>query len=369
MQNFQIDKKELSEILNDLSKIAEPSFQEFLTTEYIVKFLKEHNIPIDKTFKTGCFGTINVGADKTIALRADIDALPVNEEKTCFAHLCGHHGHTASLLYSLKEIIKLKHELKNNFRYIFQPAEETGEGALFMIENGALEGVDEIYSLHGDPNYPVNTVVIKIGELMAGASLFKLIFRGNNTHAAFPHKGSDVVVALADYINICQKIISRFKDPVKEGLISFCKINGGSAPNILPSEISAEGTIRFFNKEMRDFLVKKMNIAKSSIEKFYNVQIEYNFSKGTLPLINDENLGEKLFKILSESDLNVISDDYKMMGSEDFSYFMEKVPGFYIKAGIALDKDHPPLHNKKFFLPDKAVENFVKIFMLISLKN
>ena len=365
MENFIIDKSEVAVLLKTLSELAEPSFKEYDTTKFIIEFLKDSGIPIDKKFPTGCFGTINIGAEKTIALRADIDALPLNEEKTSFAHLCGHHAHTASLLYALKLLNKNREKLKTNVRYIFQPAEETGEGALFMLKENVMENVDEIYALHGDPNTPIGVVGVKSGELMAGASLFKFTFSGKGTHAAFPHKGNDIVVALSDFINLCQKIISRMKNPVEEGLISFCKINGGTAPNILPSKMELEGTIRFFNIEMKNFIIDSMSKAAKSIENFYNIGIDYNFSKGTLPLKNSSKLIEKLIPILEKTGLTIKKDYEKMMGSEDFSYFLEKAPGVYLKAGIAKDKNHPALHQNDFFVPIEAVINFVKIFLAI----
>ncbi len=359
-------KDEVGVILKDLSNIAEPSFKEYKTTEYITNFLEKHGIPIDKKFETGCFGTINTGSKRTIALRADIDALPVDAENTKFAHLCGHHGHTAALLLALKELIKNKKELNCNIRYIFQPAEETGSGALFLIDKGVLENVDEIYALHGDPNNRLGTVAIKSGELMAGSSLFKISISGYGTHAAFPHKGCDVVIAISELINLCQKIISRFKNPTKEGVISFCKINGGTAANILPSEIVAEGTFRFFEEEVKNLIINKMKRALKSVEEFYNVKTDFQITKGTLPLINDKKLCNKLIKKFSFNKFKIVEDYEKMMGSEDFSYFLEKVPGVYLKVGIALSNNHPPLHNKNFFLPVEAVLHYVYLFMQLA---
>ena len=359
---MELYKTDIEKTLKELEKIAEPSFNEIKTTQYIVSFLKKHNIPIDKILKTGCFGTIEAGKEKTIALRADIDALPIDNSGKNFAHLCGHHGHTAALLHTLKQAVLQKEKLNHNIRYIFQPAEEIGTGALFLIKEGAIYNVDEIYALHGDPNYSLGEIAIKQGELMAGSSLFKIEISGSSTHAAFPHKGNDVIIAAAEYMNICQKIISRFQNPVDEGVISFCKINGGTAANILPENVLLEGTFRFFSEATKRIIKNNMIKGLKLIEDFYNVTGKISFSHGTLPLVNDNGLCSKLIKIFSKSGITIKKDYEKMMGSEDFSYFLEKIPGVYIKAGIAVTEDYPPLHNKNFYLTSDAVLSFINIF-------
>ncbi len=359
-------KDEIKTTFEELANIAEPSFKEFKTTEYIVEFLEKNNIPIDVKCKTGCFGTIDIGAKKTVALRADIDALPVDEKGEKFAHLCGHNGHTAALMHTLIILNKKIDSLKCNIRYIFQPAEETGTGALFLIEKGAMEGVDEIFGLHGDPNNNLGEISIQPGELMAGSSLFKITFSGNSTHAAFPHKGSDVIIAMSDYINLCQKIITRFKDPVEEGVISFCKVNGGSAPNILPSSVSLEGTFRFFSTNVKEMIVEKMKDALFTVEKFYKISTDFRIEKGTIPLINSKELSEALLHIFENSELKIICNSRKMMGSEDFSYFLKRAPGVYLKVGIATSDNQPPLHNKNFSLSIDAVIFYIYTFLKIA---
>ncbi len=352
----------IKKTLKDLEKIAEPSSKEFKTTKYIADFLKSNNIPVDKILETGCFGTFDIGAEKTVAFRADIDALPVDSSNKCFKHLCGHHAHTASLLLSLADIVKNKAKLKKNIRYIFQPAEETGKGAEIMIENGAVDNVDEIYSLHGDPEHKIGELCLKKGFLMAGACLFKLKIRGKNTHAAFPHKGNDVIAALAEYINICQKIVSRFKDPTKEALISFCVVKGGYAPNILPESVETEGTFRFFRDDEKLLIKNKMRDILKAVEMTYNVKGEIEFDFTTNPVKNDERLIEKIKSNFSHSDIKIIEDYEAMMGSEDFSAFLDRIPGVYMKVGIAKDENHPPLHNQNFYVQPEAVMTYINIW-------
>jgi len=236
MKKFDFYQPEAQQLLEDLGRIAEPSFKEFETTKYIVNFLRENKVPLDQVFETGCFGTIDCGAEKTIALRADIDALPTNPEGTEFKHLCGHHSHTAMLLLALKYLIQHQDELKVNIRYIFQPAEEMGSGALFMMKEGCLKGCAEVYGIHVDAHQRLGEMLLKPGEFMAGAVMFEIKFSGNSTHAAYPHTGDDVLVAATDYVSLCQKIITRFKNPIKKAVLSFSQISGGQAFNILAED-------------------------------------------------------------------------------------------------------------------------------------
>lgn len=344
-----------SSLLEDLSQIAEPSFKEFKTTQYILNFLHENNIPVDSSFETGCFGTIHCGAAKTIALRADIDALPANPERTKYKHLCGHHAHTSMLLLALKYMASHKEQLKVNVRYIFQPAEELGGGAIFMQKNGCLTGCAEVYGIHVDPHQRLGDILLKSGELMAGAAMFDILFTGNSTHAAYPHTGDDVLMAAADYVNLCQKIISRFKNPIKKAVLSFSQISGGQAHNILADELQIKGTYRYFDTTVKDLIDQKMAAIGEAIKLIYGVDVAMTAEQGTIPLHNDPVLTQKLVDIFSKSDVSVNTELDPMMGGEDFSYFLEECPGVFVKLGVAGETGHPPLHNKNFFVPVPAV--------------
>ncbi len=355
MKTFNFSTHEAKLLLEDLGELAEPAFKEFETTKYIVNFLQENSIPLDKVFETGCFGTINCGADKTIALRADIDALPTNPEETEFKHLCGHHAHTVMLLLALKYLIQHKEKLTVNVRYLFQPAEEQGLGALFMLENGCLDGCDEVYGIHVDPQQQVGEILLKSGELMAGAVLFDLTFRGRSTHAAYPHTGDDVLAAAADYMNLCQKIISRFKDPVQKAVLSFAQINGGQACNILPEEMVISGTYRYFETEVKELIEKKMTDIGAAIKLIYGVDIDLSIAKGMPPLLNNHRLTKHLIEIFSATGFLLTTEHEPTMGGEDFPFYFDRCPGVFVNLGIAEGSGHPPLHNKDFYVPVEAV--------------
>ena len=353
-------------LLDDLAEIAEPAFQEFRTTEYILDFLRKNNISIDKVLKTGCFGTIDCGAEKTIALRADIDALPANAEATAFKHLCGHHAHTAALLLALQFINQHRDQLKVNIRYIFQPAEEVARGATFMLEHGCLDGCAEVYGIHVDPDQRLGELLLKSGELMAGAKMFDICFHGQSTHAAYPHTGDDVLIAATDYINLCQKIITRFKNPVKKAVLSFGQINGGQACNILAEELILKGTYRYFDDEVCSLIEEKMTAIAQAIELIYGIGVDISFIEGTVPLINQPVLVDKLHSIFSTTDFDVASDCDPAMGGEDFPYFFAVCPGVFVNLGIAGASGHPPLHNKDFTVPVEAVQRGAKFWSILA---
>lgn len=355
MKTCNFSTQEANALLEDLEKIAEPAFKEFRTTKYIVTFLQENNVPLDKVLATGCFGTIDCGADRTIALRADIDALPINPEGTAFKHLCGHHSHTSMLLLALKYLVQHQDELQVNIRYIFQPAEEVVRGAKFMLENGCLEGCSEIYGIHVDPYQKLGSILLKPGEFMAGAGVFEIKFTGNSTHAAYPHTGDDVLVAATDYVNLCQKIISRFKNPIEKAVLSFAQISGGQAFNILAEELSMKGTYRYFDVEVKELIEQKMRAIGDAIKLIYGVDVVISSAEGTIPLHNDPELTAKLIGVFSASELHVNTELEPTMGGEDFAFYLEQCPGVFVNLGIAGDSGHPSLHNKDFFVPVAAV--------------
>lgn len=355
MKNFDDFKQQAGRLIEDLGQLAEPAFKEVKTTHYITDYLNENGIAIDRICTTGCYGTIDCGAEKTIALRADIDALPVNSEGTEFKHLCGHHAHITMLLLALKHLAQHKSELKTNIRYIFQPAEEIVRGAEYMIGEGCLDNCSEIYGMHVDPRQKPGEILLKAGELMAGVMTFDLAFKGSDTHAAFPHTGSDVLMAATDYTNLCQKIISRFRDPLKKAVLSFTQINGGQTYNVLPENCQVKGTLRYFDSEIRTLAKSKLLAIAAAIKLIYDIDVDVAFTHGVDPLHNDSKAIDKLMDIFKPSGLNINTGMDPMMGGEDFACYLQKLPGAFIHLGIAEADNHPPLHNNQFYVPLEPV--------------
>lgn len=353
--NQLLSDEEILKTLGDLAEIAEPSLHEFKTTEYIIDFLKAIGLTPVKTNPTGCFGTIDTGSDITVALRADIDALPANPEKTVYKHLCGHHSNTATLLMTLKHIMQSEEKPKVNIRYIFQPAEELVSGAQIMIDAGCLDGVSLIFAGHTEPGLPVGKIGIKQGPAMAGSNHFKIYFKGASTHGAYPHKGNDCVTAAANYIMNVQTIITRLKDPTLPGLISFGSIHGGSASNSLPEKVSLEGTFRHFHKEILKLIPEKMQTVLNGINETYGVKGELLVYDGTPPVYNDEKLSAFTENLFNSLGFDIEPYNIMSMGGEDFAFYMQHVPGVFIWIGSGETQTHPPLHNENYFVPAKTV--------------
>ncbi|PLX66836.1 MAG: hypothetical protein C0603_11610 [Denitrovibrio sp.] len=357
---YNIDEKQMNKDLKELYDRAEPSTKEFETSKYIKSRLDEMGLTYKEAFVTGLFGTLDVGAKKTIALRSDMDALPYNEACTEYRHLCGHHANMTTLLTVLEVMVKMKDKLNVNIRYIFQPAEELVSGSVEMINAGCMEGVDEILASHTSPDIEYGFAALVEGGTMAGSNHFDIVFKGMSTHAAMPHMGTDTVTAAAEYIMSCQTILTRKKSPILDGLISFGSINGGSAANILPGELRLAGTYRHFDKSVKQLIEHGMKVRLKAIEDFYGIMGEFTIHEGTPPVICDKSIVSKLHKICEEKGI-VVTEYEKSMGGEDFAFYLEHAPGAFIWQGVRQGDSHPPLHNSKYTVPEGATLPAVKL--------
>jgi len=350
------EQKELAlKVFKELGKLAEPSLEEYKTTEYIVEFLKECGYEPDFVGETGCYGTLDFGAEKTVALRADIDALPANEERTVYKHLCGHNLNMTALLMTLKILSLTKNKLNVNIRYIFQPAEELVSGAVIMIKEGCMKNVDEIYAIHAEPGLAAGKIGTISGPCMAGSNHFRIGMKGKGTHAAYPHKGNDVITAACTYISEAQKIVSRLIDPVQAGLISFGSIKGGYAANIIPDDVEIQGTFRFFDDGVKETICNQMNMLLKNTAEFYGCKGELEVYEGTPPVINDFELAPLILDRLKAHGIDAVRYERMSMGGEDFAFYLQHVPGLFLWAGVDETGNHPPLHNDNFYVPDVAV--------------
>jgi amidohydrolase len=350
---YQIDEKLMNTDLKELYDRAEPSMKEFETSKYIKKRLESMGLTYTEAFNTGLFGTLDVGAEKTIGIRADMDALPYAEDKSEYRHLCGHHANMTTVLTILETLVKVKDKLNVNVRYVFQPAEELISGSVEMIKEGCMEGVSEMYATHTAPDVDFGYAALVEGPTMAGSCHFDLLIKGMSTHAAMPHLGTDTVTAAAEYIMSCQTILTRKKSPILNGLISFGSINGGSAANILPGEVRLAGTFRYFDNSVKPLIEHGMRVRLKNLEDFYGVQGELNVHEGTPPVICDREIVQGLAKIAEEKNLPVTTHE-KGMGGEDFSYYLEYAPGAFIWQGVRIGESSPPLHNKNYVVPEGA---------------
>jgi amidohydrolase len=362
-----------------LHKNPEISFKEYDTTDYILHELKKMGIETERPLETGCVGVIEgKPSGRTIALRADIDALEMDEEgdikKEFFserpgaAHCCGHDAHTANLLGTAKILSEMKEELDGKVVLVFQPAEEKlPGGAKVMTDSGVLQkhGVQEIYGLHTNPNYNPGQIAVKPGPFMAFTSEFKIKIIGKGGHAATPHTAIDPIVLASHVITQLQTIVSRTLDPTEPAVVTVGKIQAGSAFNVIPEKAELNGTVRAFSLETGRIIKKRMEeIVKSTAEGAGGSYL-FDFNEGYPAVINDENCTEKLQgaarKVLGDE--NVIDLQRPIMAGEDFAFYQQQFPGAFFFLGSGSDESdskwswHHPRYNvdERAFLTGAAL--------------
>ncbi len=310
------------------------------TTEYIKKELAEIGIPvISYDDITGCIGVIEGGRPgKTLMLRADIDALPIQENTGLpyssvndgVMHACGHDCHTAMLLGAARILWGNREELCGTVKLIFQMAEEIGRKSEEYVKRGALEGVDAIFGMHVWPEMESGTFNFEPGERMACSDRFTIRIKGMSAHGSAPHLGKDAVLAAAATVQALQTLTSRVIDPLDALVVTVGMMNGGTKQNILAGSAELVGTVRTFNNSFRDCMPERIGNIAVSTAAAYGCEADCDYYFGPSPLINDEKLvsiaksaGEEVFG------RGAFCSVIKSMGAEDFSVFMEKVPGVY----------------------------------------
>lgn len=369
------------DIRRELHKIPEKGYHEYKTSALISDTLKNWNIPFRGGIaETGIIAEIVTDESyPTIALRADIDGLPI-QEKTgldfCsvhegYMHACGHDMHTAGLLGTLSILNEIRNELPVNIRGIFQPAEESVPGgAQFMIKGGALENPvpEAIFGLHVDPFIPPGMVLLKDGPMMASTALFTITVKGKGGHAASPYKTVDPIPAAARIIEALQTIQSRMIDPMAPCVISVTKIQSGNVYNIVPETAEMCGTARTLDLETMKQIPVKMEAIIKGITEGIGAEYEFNYERGTSVLINDPGLNSFVtdiaVKYLGE---NAPGEYEGTFGGEDFADYLEHVPGCFFRLGCGTGSEKIPLHNPHFIPDEEALRFGMMMFTGIAL--
>ena len=366
---IEIEKEFLKKLIDDrhfLHMNPELSGEEIATAEFIKEKLKEHNIKIIETnLKNGVVAEIGQG-DKVVALRADIDALPIEEESGVVyhskvkgkMHACGHDFHTISLIGAAILLKENEDELKGRVRLIFQPEEEINSGAVKMIEENVLEGVSCIIGFHNKPDIPVGFIGIKEGPLMAGVEQFEVEIRGVGTHAAAPHNGNDPIVTASQIITGLQSIVSRHISPLETAVVSVTKIEAGKTWNIIPDRVKLEGTIRTFSEKVREETKRLFEQIIKNYSAAVNQEAEIKWISDGSPVDNNEKMAEILKKEISKF-AKVIEPEI-MMGGDDFARYQEKVPGLYAFIGTGCPYEW---HHPSFLIDDKALPYAINYFI------
>jgi len=373
---------EVIDIRRHIHQHPELSFHEFETSNYVESILKKWNIPFESGIAgTGIIGVIkpNKNVDKCIALRADIDALPIQEENDIsyksqnegVMHACGHDVHTAMLLGAIKIIYAHKNELNCMVKFIFQPGEEKlPGGASLMINEGVLKNpkVDEIYALHVFPELEVGKIGLKPGMYMASCDEIYMTITGKGGHGAMPHQNIDPILTSAHIITSLQQIVSRNCSPIIPSVLSFGKIEGLGATNIIPNEVKLEGTFRTMDEEWREkahHLIKKQ---ATFIAQGFGAKVDVNIVKGYPFLENDIKLtnvsNTKLKSYFGQE--NVIDLPIRMTG-EDFAFFAQKIPATFIRIGVKNENKGIvfPVHHSKFNIDENALKIGIETLLTI----
>ena len=355
----------------DLHQIPETGFKEFKTQKYIIDALKNMGYSPNIICETGVFVYIPGTSNKCIAFRADIDALPIQENSNCnfsskhdgFMHACGHDGHTATLL-GFAKFLTTKTSFNDSVLLIFQPAEEGPGGAKFICETGILDqfNVSAIYSFHLFPDLEEGVISTKAGPFFAQATEFDCKVIGKGGHGGMPQKTNDPLIPFTKIIDSYQTIISRNLSPFDAGVITVGKINGGTVRNIISNSIDFYGTIRSYSQEDTEFIIRRMKEIHAGIEMAFNIKIEDEFRVLYPPVINDEYLYKNFLKISSE--FNFIQGEALAL-AEDFSFYQEKVPGIFFLLGTKnLEKNFiSPLHSPSFNFDEKVLLEGIKLFI------
>ncbi|QDA32325.1 amidohydrolase [Thermococcus indicus] len=348
-------EKEIITWRRDFHMHPELKYQEERTSGIVEEHLREWGYRI-KRVGTGIIADIGEG-EKTIALRADMDALPIQEENDVpyksrvpgKMHACGHDAHTAMLLGTAKIISEHIDEFNGRVRLIFQPAEEGGNGAVKMIEGGALEGVNAIFGFHVWMDLPSGVIGIREGPFLAGAGIFGGEIIGKGGHGASPHETIDPVPILAETVLAFQTIVSRNVDPIETGVVSVTAVKAGEAFNVIPERAEFKGTFRFFKPEIGELIKRRMEEILDGITRAHGARYNLSIEELTLPTINDKEMAGFALKVAEKLRLRW-REVRPTMGAEDFAFYLQKVPGAFLALGIRNEEKGIiyPHHHPKF---------------------
>ncbi|SFV06249.1 M20 aminoacylase family protein [Pseudoduganella namucuonensis] len=339
-------QSELQQIRRDLHAHPELCYEERRTSDVVAAKLAEWGIPVVRGLGlTGVVGVIKNGtSERAIGLRADMDALPMQEVNTFphasrhpgKMHACGHDGHTAMLLGAARHLARQR-DFDGTVYLVFQPAEEGGAGARRMIEDGLFERfpMEAIYGMHNWPGLATGTLSVTAGPMMASSNEFHVTVRGKGAHAAQPHNGIDPIMIAIQIAQAWQTIITRNKSPLDTAVLSITQIHAGSATNVIPDEAKLIGTVRTFTTPVLDLLENRMRALAEHIAAGFDAEVDFVFKRNYPPLVNHEKetrfAVEVMKAVVGEGNVNERIEP--TMGAEDFAFFLQEKPGCYIFIG------------------------------------
>lgn len=356
---------EMVDIRRYLHQHPELSFKEYKTAQYIADFYEKLGIPYETNIGgNGVIATLEGGKPgKTVALRADFDALPIQDEKNVpykstvegVMHACGHDGHTATLLTLAKGLLPYQESIPGTIVFLHQHAEELAPGgAKPIIESGALDHVDAFFGTHLWATVPVGVLQTSKQEFMAGSDRFEITIQGQGGHGAAPHETKDAIVIGTQLVQQLQQIVSRRLDPLKTAVVTVGTFQAGTAFNIIADKVTIGGTVRYLEPDVQQLIIEEMEkIIKGTCES-HEASYTFDYLKGYPTLVNHKREAEIVMDAGKEvEDIHTVVEVPPIMGGEDFSYYILEKPGAYFFTGAK--KEGYPHHHPKFDIDEKAL--------------
>ncbi|GED69347.1 N-acyl-L-amino acid amidohydrolase [Brevibacillus reuszeri] len=357
-----------------LHQYPELSGEEYQTAAYIRKWLQEWQIELMPCEPPSVVGFLR-GTDgsKTIALRADIDALPVNEEglksylskNPGVAHVCGHDGHTAILLATAKWLSENRGEVRPNVLFLFQSSEEMlPSGAEALVRQGVMDNVDAVFGLHLWQPLEKGKIGISTGAMMASSDDLRIVITGHGGHGSMPHETIDPIYVASQVIAAVQGVVSRRVNPIEPAVISICRMESGTTYNIIPNQAILYGTIRAQSEKTRRLLATELKQTIEALCSAWGAIGEVIVDWGTPPVVNDKGMSEYVAGVVTEHfGAEVLSYVEPVMGGEDFSYYLEKKPGSFVFIGMGGEKSSFPHHHPRFDIDEDVIPTGVELFI------
>ena len=363
-------KSYLIETRREFHQNPELSLKEFRTASRIEEELTKFGIKHSRVGETGVLGILkgDKPSDKVLLLRADIDALPINEvgdveyisKNPGVMHACGHDAHTTCLLAAAKILSKKKNEIAGEVRFVFQPAEEIGKGTQPFIEADVLEGVDRVFGLHCAPDLPIGTVGLTPKLNNAAVDHFTISVKGVSSHVSLPHKGVDALYVASEIVVVVQALRTRLNSPLEPMIIGIGKFNAGTTYNALAANAVLEGTTRTISKESRAKIKTEINRCVKNIAEIYGANATVEWEGFTGPVINDPEVCEEVAALVDETfgKGHVVKDREISLGGDNFADFIEEKKGAYAYLGTSSETKpctKLPLHSDSFDLDEEAI--------------
>jgi amidohydrolase len=381
---------DLVAIRRDLHRHPELLYEETRTCGVVQRELEAAGIDFATNLAggTGVLGHLPGAAERAIALRADMDALPIEEatglayasETPGVMHACGHDGHTTMLIGAARVLSRIADEtpLPRPVTFVFQPAEEGGAGGRRMVEDGCLTGnvigppVAEMFGLHGWPRLALGDVSTRPGPMLAAADIVEITVTGTGTHAAFPHLGTDAIVAASAIVTALQTIASRTADPLDAVVVSITQFNAGTTHNIIPQTVELAGTVRTLTPENQQLAVDRIRAIADGVSAAHGCRAEVRYEIGYPVVLNDAGAVDEFNRIATDA---IGADrvpplERPVMGGEDFAFYCHEVPSCFFALGLVPpgEETMPQLHQPTFDFNDDAIPLGVEMFCRLALR-